>query len=273
MRSGIYAFREFMALGFMNPWILKHGQRIALRHLKASIPDPVLRAKLTPRYTMGCKRILISDDYLASLTHPNVEVITDGIREVREHSIVTADGTEHAVDAIIFGTGFHVTDMPVAKYVRGRDGRSLEEVWRGSPKAHLGTTVSGYPNFFMIQGPNTGLGHTSVVVMIESQIEHIINALRYIEGRGLAAVEPTPEAQAEFVRDVDTRMSGTVWKQGGCSSWYLDGTGRNSTLWPGFTFTFKQRVEHFEPSEYVAIARRRQPLAAARANQRERARA
>lgn len=271
LRGGIYAYRELMAIGFMNPWLFKHAQKIALHHLKRSVPDPVLRAKLTPKYTLGCKRVLISDDYLGSLSHPNVEVITDGIREVREHSIVTADGTEREVDALIFGTGFHVTDMAVARYVRGRDGRSLEEVWQGSPKAHLGTTVTGFPNLFMIQGPNTGLGHTSVLVMIEAQLEHILKALRYLDGRGLAAVEPTPEAQAEFIRDVDTRMSGTVWTQGGCASWYLDGTGRNSTLWPGFTFTFRQRVERFEPSEYIAITRRARPTVTARATQGARA--
>lgn len=272
MRSGIYAYRELMAIGFMNPWLFKkYAEKLALWHLKRSVPDAALRARLTPSYTFGCKRVLISDDYLSSLSNPNVELITEGIREVREHSIVAADGTEREVDALIFGTGFHVTDMPVAKYVRGRDGRSLEEVWEGSPKAHLGTTVSGFPNFFMIQGPNTGLGHTSVIVMIESQLEHIIRALRYLDGRGLAAVEPTAEAQAEFVRDVDTRMRGTVWTQGGCKSWYLDATGRNSTLWPGFTFSFKQRVEHFEPSEYVAIARRGRPTVAAHVTQENRA--
>jgi len=272
VRGGIYAYRELMAIGFMNPWLFKkYAAKLALRYLKHSVPDATLRAKLTPNYTFGCKRVLISDDYLTSLTNPNVEVITEGIREVREHSIVSADGTEREVDAIIFGTGFHVTDMAVAKYVRGRDGRSLEEVWEGSPKAHLGTTVNGFPNFFMIQGPNTGLGHTSVIVMIESQLEHIIRALRYLDGRGLAAVEPTAEAQAGFVRDVDTRMSGTVWTQGGCSSWYLDATGRNSTLWPGFTFSFKQRVEHFEPTEYVAIARRGRPTMAAHISQEKRA--
>jgi cation diffusion facilitator CzcD-associated flavoprotein CzcO len=252
-RGAIYALRELMALGFMHPWILRLAQRRALRHLERSIPDPVLRAKVTPTYTLGCKRVLVSDDYLPTLSQPNVDVITDGIREVREHAIVTADGTEHAVDAIIFGTGFQVTDMPIARHIHGRGGRSLVEAWGGTMKAHLGTTINGFPNLFMLLGPNTGLGHTSVILMIESQIDHVLGALRYLEGRGLAAVEPTPEAQADFNQQLDTRMSGTVWMQGGCVSWYLDATGRNSTLWPGFTFTFRRRVERFEPSEYVAI--------------------
>jgi cation diffusion facilitator CzcD-associated flavoprotein CzcO len=252
-RGLIFALRELLALGFMNPRILQLSQRRALKHLEAAIPDPALRAKLTPKYTLGCKRVLISDDYLPALAKPNVGVITDGIQEVREHSIVTADGTEHPVDALIFGTGFHVTDMPIAHHIRGRGGRSLAEVWGGTMKAHLGTTVSGFPNLFMVLGPNTGLGHTSVILMMEGQLEHVLGALRYMEGRGLAAVEPTPEAQAEFIQHVDSRMAETVWMQGGCVSWYLDATGRNSTLWPGFTFTYRRRVERFEPSEYVAI--------------------
>ena len=251
----IYALRELLVLGFMHPRLLELAQRRALRHLERSVPDPVLRAKLTPSYTMGCKRVLISNGYLSTLTCPNVELVTAPIHEVRERSIVTADGIEHPVDAIIFGTGFQVTQMPMARFVWGREGRSLSEVWGGSPKAHLGTTVSGFPNLFMLMGPNTGLGHTSVLTMLESQIEHVLGALRYLEGRGLAAVEPTPEAQAGFVQHVDTRMSGTVWARGGCASWYIDATGRNSTLWPGATFMFRRRVAYFEPSEYRAIPR------------------
>ncbi|WP_343073635.1 flavin-containing monooxygenase [Pyxidicoccus fallax] len=262
-RGTLYVLRELLALGFMHPWILRLAQRRALRQLEETIPDPVLRAKLTPNYTMGCKRVLVSDDYLPALTKPNVEVHTGGIQEVREHSLVTKDGVEHPVDALIFGTGFQVTAMPFMHHVYGRDGRSLMESWEGTMKAHLGTSVTGFPNLFMLLGPNTGLGHTSVILMMESQIEHVLGALRYLEGRGLAAVEPTPEAQAEFVRQVDTRMATTVWMQGGCVSWYQDATGRVSTLWPGFTFTFRRRVERFEPSEYVAILPhgRRKPAA------------
>jgi cation diffusion facilitator CzcD-associated flavoprotein CzcO len=255
----IYALRELLVYGFMYPWILELVQRVAMRHLEQSIPDPELRAKLTPDYSLGCKRVLLSDDYLPSLNHANVQLVTERIREVREHSIVTADGTEHEVEAIIFGTGFQVQEPPIARVIRGRHGHTLAEAWGSTMTAHLGTTVSGFPNFFMLMGPNTGLGHSSVVLMAESQIEHVLNALRYIEGRNLAAVEPTPEAQAEFVRYVDSRMTGTVWTQGGCSSWYLDATGRNSTLWPGSISSFKRRVEPFEPSEYVAITRHVRP--------------
>jgi len=256
MRASIYARRELFALAFTHPRLATVGERLAQRHLERRVRDPELRKKLTPSYRMGCKRVLLSDDYLPSLTQDNVEVITESITEVRAASIVTSEGAgvEHPCDTIIYGTGFLVTDLPIAHRVRGRDGRTLSDWWKGSPQAHLGTTMNGFPNLFIMQGPNTGLGHTSVIIMIESQIQHLVNALKFMRDRDLAAVEPRPEAQAAWVADVDERMGGTVWIAGGCKSWYLDDTGRNSTLWPGFTFTFRRRVERFAPSEYVAIA-------------------
>ncbi|MFL5318401.1 MAG: flavin-containing monooxygenase, partial [Myxococcaceae bacterium] len=255
-RALIYLPRELMVLGFRNPSVIKLAHKLAVKHLERQIKDPVLRAKVTPNYTLGCKRVLISDDYLRSLDKPNVDVVTDAIREVREGSIVTSDGAEHEVETIIFGTGFHVTDMPLAKYVRGRDGRTLQEVWKGSPKAHLGITVAGCPNFFILQGPNTGLGHSSVITMLEAQFEHILAALRFLDGTNYAAVEPTAYAQERFVAEVDRKMAGTVWTAGGCASWYLDETGRNSTLWPTFVGSYRRRVASFDPNEYLSIARK-----------------
>lgn len=257
-RAGIYAMREVMAIPFFDTRAAKVAQRLAMRHLARSVRDPALRAKLTPSYTMGCKRVLLSDDYFPAVTKENVDVVTEGIREIRPEGIVTRDGTLHEVDTIIFGTGFKVQELPFAKQVRGKGGRTLAETWQDGMTAHLGTTVAGFPNLFLLQGPNTGLGHTSVITMIESQIEHLVNALRHMRARGLGTVEPRPEAQAAFVAAVDAKMKDTVWTSGGCASWYLDARGRNSTLWPGFTFTFKRRVERFDPSEYVVMARRTQ---------------
>jgi cation diffusion facilitator CzcD-associated flavoprotein CzcO len=248
-RGLVYARREAYMLLFRRPLVMKAFERIATRYLERAVPDPVLRAKVTPRFRMGCKRILLSSDYLPSLAQPNVHVETSGIREVREHAVVSEDGQVHEVDAIIFGTGFHVTDMPFAKFVRGRDGRSLHEVWQGSPKAHLGTTVAGFPNLFLLLGPNTGLGHSSVVFMAESQLALVMGALEHMRARGLACVEPRAEAQARFVADVEQKSRGTVWTDGGCTSWYFDETGRNSALWPGFTFSFRKRAR-FRPHEY-----------------------
>ena len=240
------------------------GQRLALRHLHRQVRDPELRRKLTPTYRMGCKRVLISNDYLPALARENVEVVTDAIREVRPRSIVTADGTEREVDTIIFGTGFHVTDMPAAERVRGRDGRSLAEVWDGSPQAHLGTMVAGCPNLFFLVGPNTGLGHNSIVFMIESQCNYVLDALRLMQAGGAAELEVRPEAQAAYNARIQEQMRGTVWTSGGCASWYLDAQGRNTTLWPTFTWPFRERTRRLDPAHYELRAPRaaREPVAA-----------
>jgi len=250
-RGQIYAVTEVFGLGFRHPKLLAPLQRVAEDYLAKCIPDPVLRAKLTPSYKLGCKRILFSNKYLRALAQENVEVVTDAIQEVRANSIVTKDGREHPVDTIIFGTGFHVTDLPFGRFVTGRGGKTLDDVWKGSPQAHLGTTVSGFPNFFLLLGPNTGLGHTSVVYMIESQIAYVLSALRYMREKVVATVEPRAEAQAAFIADLDRRLSHTVWNTGGCASWYMDKTGRNSTLWPDATWRFRRRVAAFKPSEYL----------------------
>jgi cation diffusion facilitator CzcD-associated flavoprotein CzcO len=250
-RAAIYAFRELFVFGFRHLRASRLIRRIALRHLERAVADPTLRDRLTPRYDIGCKRILVSNDYLPALTRPNVELLTEAVAEVREHSVVGADGTERHVDAIIFGTGFRVTDQPLAAHVRGRGGVTLDETWKGSPHAHLGTAVAGFPNLFILLGPNTGLGHTSVVYMIEAQIEFLMSALGYMKRRGVATLEPRPEAQAAFVGDIERRMEGTVWTSGGCASWYLDRTGRNSTIWPDFTWRFRRRVARLDPAEFV----------------------
>lgn len=264
VRGTIYAFRELTAVTFLYPQLAEFVQTLALRHMKKAVKDRELRKKLTPNYTIGCKRILLSDDYYPAVAKKNVELITDSIQEIKAHSIVTADGKEHSVDAIIFGTGFEIQDFPFAKRVRGRDGILLSDTWQHTMTAHLGTTVSGYPNLFLLQGPNTGLGHTSVITMIEAQIEHVVNALGYMQKHRISAIEPRREVQEAFVAVLDRKMAGTVWKTGGCKSWYLDKEGRNSTLWPSYTFAFKWRVQPFNASEYILVpegrARREQAV-------------
>jgi cation diffusion facilitator CzcD-associated flavoprotein CzcO len=264
MRAGIYWARESFVLGFRHPRVMRWGERLALRHLHRQVRDPELRRTLTPTYRMGCKRVLISNDYLPALARENVEVVTDAIREIRARSIVGADGTEREVDTIIFATGFHVTDMPAAERVRGRDGRSLAEVWDGSPQAHMGAMVAGCPNLFFLVGPNTGLGHNSIVFMIESQCNYVLDALRLMEAGGAAEVEVRPEAQAAYNKSIQEQMRGTVWTEGGCASWYLDAKGRNSTLWPTFTWPFRERTRRLDPAHYELRAPRpaREPVAA-----------
>jgi cation diffusion facilitator CzcD-associated flavoprotein CzcO len=267
-RGLIYAGRETYALAFTRYLgLLKLPEKIARRHIERQIPDPELRKKVTPDYTIGCKRILISNEWYQALAQSNVEVETDGIAEVREHSIVTKDGREHEVDTILFGTGFSPTEMPMAKWLHGSGGTLLKDVWADTMSSYLGSTVTGFPNFFFIIGPNTGLGHTSQVYMIESQVAYIADALRTIEARDIATLEPKAEAQQAFDDDVQSRMSHTVWVEGGCKSWYVDASGRNTTLWPDFTFRFRQRLRKFDPENYHL--RSRQEVAAERTEPQE----
>jgi cation diffusion facilitator CzcD-associated flavoprotein CzcO len=250
LRAQLFLTRELFALPFLRPALAKLVRLLALHFLKRSVPDPALRATLTPKYEFGCKRILLSDDYYPSLQHSNVEVVNGAVTEIRARSVIGADGVEREIDALIFGTGFEVQDLPIAKRIHGRDGRTLEQAWGQSPRAHLGTTVNGFPNLFILQGPNTGLGHTSVILMIESQIDHLLSALKYMRERKLLSIEPRQKAQDAFNATVDRKMQRTVWLAGGCRSWYLDRTGRNFTLWPGFTLSFRSRVQTFNSAEY-----------------------
>ncbi len=251
MRGGIYATREMLVLGFVfSPRLMKVVERIARKHLERQISDPELRARVTPDYTIGCKRILPSNRWYRTLGKPNVELVTDGVSEVRARSIVAADGSEREVDAIVLGTGFQVTDIPAAQRIRGRGGRLLDDVWQGSPRAHLGSTVEGFPNLFFLLGPNTGLGHSSMVYMIESQIAHVMGALQLMRERGAATIEVRADAQDRYNAALERRLGGTVWNTG-CASWYLDRTGRNATIWPDWTWRFRRRTARLDPAEYV----------------------
>jgi cation diffusion facilitator CzcD-associated flavoprotein CzcO len=255
MRGAVYWARELFVIPFVKPRLSSLPEGQARKHLARQVPDRELRRKLTPNYKIGCKRILISNDYYPALSQPNAELVTDGIREIRLHSIVAGDGTEREVDAIVFGTGFRVNDMPAAELIRGRDGRTLSETWRGSMQAYLGTSIAGFPNMFMLVGPNTGLGHNSIVFMIESQVEYVLDALRAMDARGAASVDVRPEVQDSYNQELQERLRDTVWSTGGCASWYLDDTGRNTTLWPGSTWPFRRRTRRFDPAAYTLSTR------------------
>ena len=248
VRSALYLRHEALGLAFRNVWLARAVGALVRLHLRHQVRDPALRAALRPEYTMGCKRLLLSDDYYPALTQPNAEVVAGGAVEVRPGGVVGADGVERPADVLVLATGFHVTEVRFAERVAAR-GQTLAEVWGPSPEAHLGTSVAGFPNLFFLMGPNTGLGHSSVVLMAEAQIEHVSNALDALDRPDVAAVEPRPEAQAAFIADVDRQMERTVWLTG-CQSWYLDDTGRNATLWPGGVGAFHRRVGPFDPTEY-----------------------
>lgn len=251
-RGGIYSFLEARVLGFaISPQILRLASLVARHHLRKQIRDPELRRKLTPDYVMGCKRVLISNDYYPALTQPNVSLITDGVAEVRAHSIVTQDGQERTVDAIILGTGFTPADPIPRGLISGRNGVDLVDSWPRGPEAYKGTTTAGFPNLFFLMGPNTGLGHSSMVYMIESQIQYVMSALQLLDERALDTVEVKREAQERFNRKIDQTSARTVWQSGGCASWYLHPqSGRNCTVWPGFTWRFRQITRHFDPAAY-----------------------
>ncbi|MEV0159522.1 flavin-containing monooxygenase [Nonomuraea fuscirosea] len=254
LRGGIYWALESRALGFaVDPRLMKGHERLALRHLEAQVPDPVLRRALTPDYVIGCKRILISSDYYPALTRPNVSLVTDAITEIRERSIVDAAGVEHEADAIVYGTGFKVVDALTDRHITGRDGLSVQDAWKGGVEAYHGITASGFPNLFFLLGPNTGLGHNSVVFMIESQVRYVIECLRLLSRTGARALDVRPRAQRGYNDRLRARLDPLVWSAGGCRSWYLDEHGVNRTLWPGFTFEYWARTRRVKPGAYELI--------------------
>jgi len=253
VRTLMYLQREVIAYGFSyRPSLIKNGEKEANKHLQAQIADPELRQKMTPNYAMGCKRVLTSDRFYPAISQPNVSVITHGVSEIRENAVVADDGQVYEVDTIICGTGFHVTDNPMAAIVYGRDNQSLADAWQHSPEAYLGACISGFPNLFMLIGPNTGLGHTSMVVMIESQLAYIIDGLKTMREQQIASIDVLPAIMHAYNDFLQQRMGGTVWNSG-CASWYIDSNGRNTTIWPGFTWDFRRRTATFDFANYASM--------------------
>jgi cation diffusion facilitator CzcD-associated flavoprotein CzcO len=250
-RLSRYVRREWTVFAFRHPALMKLPERGARKHLERQVRDPGLRAGLLPGFRFGCKRVLISDDYLPALAQPNVALVTDGIREIDEHGIIDAAGTRHAVDTIIFGTGFHTTALPLTDRIHGTDGRTMAEIWGDRPSAYLGTTVAGFPNCYLMHGPNIGLGHTSVIHMLESQANYLSAAVSYARDHGFASVEPTTRAQEDFTAHVEALGAGSVWTTGGCRSWYLNDNGVNTNIWPGTTLEFRRRTLRFEPAHHL----------------------
>ncbi len=255
-RALVYALREMLLVPFRHPKLGRVVELRAMQHMRAQIADPVLRQKLVPTYQIGCKRILVSDDFYPALTQSNVSLHTETIAAITPGGVRTADGVTHAADVLILGTGFHTTAPPLAALIAGRTGATLADTWKGSPRAYMGTTESGFPNLFTLLGPNTALGHSSVLLMIEAQIDHVLGMLRLMDARGAGAAEPKEKAQDRYVSALDARMATTVWMRGGCSSWYQDSTGRVSTLWPDGVGKFTRTVSRVKPEDYRFTARR-----------------
>ena len=266
-RTGLYWMFESRVLGFaFAPKVNALAERLVLKHLAKVVPDPALRAKLTPDYRLGCKRVLLSNDYYPALARDNVALVTDGIAAIEPRGVRTTDGTLHELDALIFGTGFRVVDYLASMQILGRDGADLNEVWRRDHvRNYLGINVAGFPNLFLLMGPNTGLGHNSMVFMIEAQVHYAVAALEAIQRGRLDSLDVTPAAERAFGDELRAKLAKTVWTSG-CASWYQAPDGQ-VLLWPGFTFDYWRRTRRVDLTAYhkgtiAAVAERRVPPAA-----------
>jgi cation diffusion facilitator CzcD-associated flavoprotein CzcO len=249
VRGAVALSREALLPGFRHPRLGRPGEWLARSHLERQVAEGPLREQLRPGYRLGCKRILLSNRYYPTLARENVTLVPHAVTEIRARSLIAADGVERDADVVIAATGFHV-GQAAFQHIRGRDGRTLAEHWGGRPEAHNGTTVAGFPNLFVLLGPHTGLGHTSVLLMIESQIAYLLGAVAAMDAERIAVLEPRADAQAAFVDAVRRRARGTVWESGGCASWYLDAAG-HSILWPDSSRRFQRALHRFDIERYV----------------------
>ena len=250
-RGWQYSYHELRQLG-LNFRVNDSSivDQVFRRHLRASVEDADLRSRLTPEYPIGCKRILISNHWYKALVDPKVEVVDKGIAEILPSSIKTCDGKEREVDAIIYGTGFAATDFLAPMKIAGLDGQLLKQAWAEGAEAYLGLTVSGFPNMFMLYGPNTNLGHNSIIYMLQSQIEYILDAVQKMKGANLRFLNLRKNVQDEFNREIQERMKSTVWAQG-CTSWYQTDTGKNTNNWPGSTLEYRKRTRRLNLVHYA----------------------
>ncbi len=250
LRSAIYGFTETLQLAQRSPAAMKQLQRIGHAHIRRQVKDPALLRALTPKFTLGCKRMLFSNTWYSAVQSPNTEIVTHEATEATAKGIVGADGIEREVDTIIFGTGFFVTNTSMWKKVVGRDGKSLDDVWKGSPQAYFGTTCRGFPNAFLMFGPNTGNGHGSALVVIEAQARYVVDTIATAKRDAIVAVEIRASAQDAWNDRVQSALSTTVFNAGGCASYYLDSNGRNSSIYPWTTIDLRRRLRRFNRAQY-----------------------
>lgn len=257
-RLGVFVWFEVL----LNPMLISpRGRRVLSAHIRAlcratrwSVRDKELRKNLTPGYELGCKRVLVSSDYYRTLNLPHVEVVTSPIVKVAPDAVVTADGRSHRADTIIMGTGFQSHGFVAPMRVSGLDGRALDDAWRDGPRAYLGMTVAGFPNFFLMYGPNTNVGSGSVVHMLESQIAYIVQAVRALRDPEVLYMDVREDVLSAFDERLQRRLGGTVWNAGGCTSWYTRG-GRNASNWPGSMLGYRRRTRGLDPSDYHFVKR------------------
>jgi cation diffusion facilitator CzcD-associated flavoprotein CzcO len=249
-RSGLYTMHEAVLAAFVGDQrLLLPAQRRAKRHMESAVRDPARREQLLPRYTMGCKRVLTSNEYYPALARENVSIETHAITSIDESSVHTRDGGRHEVDVLIWGTGFAVHEYLGGLPIRGVGGRSLHDGWTRGAEAYLGTTIAGFPNCFALLGPNVGLGHNSIIFMIEAQVKHAMDVIRRLRESGARWIDVRESTMRAFNDELQSRFRGSVWSTG-CASWYLDENGKNTTIWPASTAEFWARTRRFQPDAY-----------------------
>lgn len=248
-RAKIYAQYESRGLAFITyPRLMEMYRKIFQKQLAEQITDDGLRATLTPEYTMGCKRVLISNDFYPAVARPNVELVTEKISRISAAAVITADGVSRQVDAVVYGTGFQTTDFLAPMTIKGSGGRDLNQAWRDGAEAYLGIVVSGFPNLFMLYGPNTNLGHNSIIYMLESQFTYVLGCLRALTR--VSSIDVRPDVQSAFNRDIQRQFTDTVWNSG-CQSWYKTASGRITNNWPGYTFAYRKATRKPDPRDFT----------------------
>ena len=255
IRGAIYAMNELTAFGLTYaPKALKPVELVCRANIARSIRDPELRRKATPTFQVGCKRILRSNDWYPAIARPNVDLITDGIDHITPTGVVTKDGTARDIDVLVVATGFHVTDSPVFDTIVGASGQSLAQVWdKIGMQGYKGSFVSDFPNMMLMVGPSTGLGHTSMVYMIESQLNYLVDYVKTVRAQGIVRTDVKADAQRDYNRGIQHALRNSVWVNGGCASWYADANGNITTLWPGFTFNFRRTTRSFDVAAYDVV--------------------
>lgn len=247
-----YLYHEARGVAFfVLPGLMKLMRASFLRYLARQVDDAGLRAKLTPDYPMGCKRILISNDYYPALAQPQVAVVSEAIREVSAGGVITADGREHAADVLIYGTGFAASDFLAPMQIRGLGGLELNQAWKDGAEAYKGISVSGFPNLFILYGPNTNLGHNSIIYMLESQFPYVLACLERLD-QGVRYLDVRKPVQDAWNQRVQHAIEHSVWEQG-CSSWYKNAAGKHTNNWSGFTFTYRLHTRRPDWSDYELV--------------------
>ncbi len=246
----VYAGSEGLQWLERRPARMKLLEAIGRWNINRQVNDPALRRQLTPNWAMGCKRILFSNDWYPAITAENAKIVASGVASIDATGLVDSSGGHHEADVIIYSTGFRVTDPDIAKRVRGRNGELLADHWQGSPFAYQSVAVAGYPNAFILLGPNVGNGHGSVTTLVELLSDYIVRGIETAQRIGARSIEPRADVQKKWNDEVQRALEGTVWNDGGCSSYYIDATGRNSAIYPWTTIRFRRDTERFELGDY-----------------------